>query len=128
MARFYGVFGCVERKWKERKLRKSMDEFELILCPSSSIDFRNFPSFHFLSFKPNTALVFLTWEFGSHSGHHSLYGLNDKQHRTWSLNQGTVHCPTTFKLHPVFYFIFNFYFIYFSISFLSNNLEIYLNF
>jgi hypothetical protein len=53
----YGVFGCVERKWKERKLRKSMDEFGLTLCPSSSIDFRNFPSFHFLSFKPNKALT-----------------------------------------------------------------------
>jgi hypothetical protein len=50
-----GVFGCVERKWKERKLRKSMDEFGLTLNPSSFICFRNFLFFHFLSFKPNKA-------------------------------------------------------------------------
>jgi hypothetical protein len=52
---FIGMFGCVERKWKERKLRKSMDEFRLTLNPSSSIGFRNFLSIHFLSFKPNKA-------------------------------------------------------------------------
>jgi hypothetical protein len=34
-----------------------MDEFGLTLIPSSSIDFRNFLSFHFLSFKPNKALM-----------------------------------------------------------------------
>jgi hypothetical protein len=52
-----GVFGCVERKWKEEKLRKPMDELGHRVCPSSSIDFRNFSSFHFLFFKPNKAKV-----------------------------------------------------------------------
>jgi hypothetical protein len=47
------VFGCVERKWKERKLRKSMEESGLTLNSSSFIGFLNFLSFYFLSFKPN---------------------------------------------------------------------------
>jgi hypothetical protein len=37
----YGMFGCVERKWKERKLLKLMDKFRLTLNSSSSIGFRN---------------------------------------------------------------------------------------
>jgi hypothetical protein len=44
------LFGLKERKWKERKLRKLMDEFGLRVSPNSSIDFRNFLSFYFLSF------------------------------------------------------------------------------
>lgn len=45
---------------------------------------------------------------GPTSGHHCLYGLNDKEHRTWSLNQGT--CPTQPQYkdtgHPFLLFYF----------------------
>jgi hypothetical protein len=51
------LFGLKERKWKERKLRKPIDELELRVSPNSSIDFRNFLFFHFLSTQPNTVLV-----------------------------------------------------------------------
>jgi hypothetical protein len=38
----------------ERKLWKPMDEFGLIVSLNSSINFRNFLSFHILSTQPNT--------------------------------------------------------------------------
>ena len=48
------LFGLKERKWKERKLRKPMDEPGLRVSANSSIDFRDFLSFYFLSTQPNT--------------------------------------------------------------------------
>jgi hypothetical protein len=40
------LFGLKERKWKNRKLWKSMNELEPKVSPNSSTDFRNFISFH----------------------------------------------------------------------------------
>jgi hypothetical protein len=50
------LFGFKERKWMEKKLWKPMDELGLRVSLNSSIDFRNFLSFHFLSTQPNIPL------------------------------------------------------------------------
>jgi hypothetical protein len=62
----YG-FVLRERKWEERKLRKSINEFWLIFSLNSFIDFRNFLSSQFLSFQPNGPLMMNKWNILSRS-------------------------------------------------------------
>jgi hypothetical protein len=65
------LFGLKERKWKERKLRKPMDELGLRVSPNSFIDFRDFLSFNFLSTQPNTPLE--KYSFRNNYKCHILY-------------------------------------------------------